>query len=217
LAWAAPLDNTFPIDKYAVKVDEFEQIASQTSIIVSNLKPGTTYQVCVRARNIFGSWSAYSAVVAITTDAARPPNPTNIKAKNKSQTGFTLGWDAPEAQLAVTEFKIQLHPVRSAYGSSVDLGSQLEVEKLSGTNSIVITDLKGGMKYEARVKAKNASGWSDYTTCIVRTAPKGGWSSDMSAVAPKKFKMPSKKAKAKAKHVGRRSIVDTMLHFRTNG
>jgi uncharacterized delta-60 repeat protein len=135
-------------------------LVSGTSLIISNLNPGTKYQCRVRALNEQGASPNSITINTITL----PNNPTTLQASLLGQTGFTANW---EAVLGASSYLLDVS--EKADFSSFLAGYQnrdlsLTSEELSGLNP--------NTKYYYRVRAINISGQSGYSNVIsVTTLP----------------------------------------------
>lgn len=75
VSWTAPYAGNSPITRYTVqywrvaqshRLEELEVVGTQTSVLLSDLRPGIAYQVAVVADNAVGS-SQPSSTISFTT------------------------------------------------------------------------------------------------------------------------------------------------------
>ena len=128
--------------------------------------PGQTYRFIVRAVNIVGA-SSNSAQYSII--GATVPNPPTSFIRNnllttKSQVAFS--WTAPTSNggSSVSEYSIE----------RMDNDSYILVTTGLTATSYIQTGLSAGTSYSFRVKARNAVGFSSYSTVftiIAATVP----------------------------------------------
>ena len=175
VSWVAPLDNGgSPITKYLVK---YQWVGSSswtvlrttglvTSLIITNLTPGTPYMVKVIAQNAKGI-SLPTAnplpVIPITVPGSPMGVVTTIGSSNSS---INVRWTAParDGGSAITDYLVDYS---SDNGSSWARFTDL----VSSATSCVITGLAQGAPYIIRVYAKNAAGNSDPSIPSARLAP----------------------------------------------
>jgi hypothetical protein len=104
LAWTASTDDG-PHVLYQVFVNGSPSVdaGQQRSAVVHGLNPETTYQITVKARDLYGpNWSASSNTLTVTTDAVSgvdtepPSHPTNL-----------YGWDVGDGAREINLFWTQ--------------------------------------------------------------------------------------------------------------
>ena len=110
---------------------------------ISGLSANTSYSYQVRAKNSAGT-SAYSAAATIKTPIKPPATPTGVKA-TATENSVTVSWNAASA------------------AASYELVFNGNVYTLTGT-SRTFTGLTAGTEYKYKVRAKNAGGYSTYST-----------------------------------------------------
>lgn len=134
-------------DNFSTFVSGFNNAAqSGTSITVTGLSPGTTYQYRVRASNANGV-SDNSSIVSVTT---LPATPVATAATSITQTSFTANWDLT---LGATVYILD---VAEDAGFNSLLSSYNFL--VTTNNSVSVTDLVPGNTYYYRVRAKGGSG-----------------------------------------------------------
>ena len=123
---------------------------SGVSHVFTDLTSNTAYTLYVRTKNSGGNseWTSLSATTA-------PAAPSGLSA-TATNTSLTLSWNA----------------VTGATGYDVSLGSSSPAVSASGT-SHTFSDLSAGTTYRLDVRARNGSGFSDWTslTASTTTAP----------------------------------------------
>ena len=161
LGWAASTGAT----KYHVQVSAlstFATIVQQDSTLTANSKSfgpfanATTYFWRVRAGNTVG-WSSYSTSWNFTTIVALPPVPTLSLPANgalSQPTTLSVTWGA---SAGATRYHLQVS-ASSAFATFV-----LDDSLLTGTSTSV-GPLANGTVFYWRVRARNAAGWSAYST-----------------------------------------------------
>lgn len=121
---------------------------NDSEITISDLDPGTKYQVRVRSKNESGE-SSYAQILDLLT---LPGTPTARDATNSSASVFTANWDAADgADYYILEV------------SNDNFQNLHYNEQLSSSNPIKIENLTAGSTYKYRVKAGNTSGESPYS------------------------------------------------------
>ncbi len=127
-----------------------------TSKLVGSLGNDTTYYWRVRAKNT-GGWSSYSSTWSFTTSAALPSAPVLLAPANTS-TGIsvtpTLSWNASSG---ATAYQLQV-------SKSAGFGTLVFDDSTIVTTSRLVGTLGNDTTYYWRVRAKNAAGWSSYST-----------------------------------------------------
>ena len=151
VTWSAPPNTGPPINEYDVQyrvVDSGGQFTPDTHTdaatpkIISNLDPGTSYEVQVRAKNDEGM-SDWSDSGTGSTDAAALPTVTIARHTNQSETvtegdevRFTLTADpAPTANLTVT---VSIGDSLQGGYLTGDIPSTIEIAMKSGTADIIL-------------------------------------------------------------------------------
>jgi uncharacterized delta-60 repeat protein len=135
-----------------------DYLVTGTSLIISNLSPGTKYQCRVRALNEQGASPNSITLNTITL----PANPTALPASLLGQTSFTANWDAglgASSYLLDVSEKADFSSFLAGYQNR-DLS--LRSEQVSGLNP--------NTKYYYRVRAVNGSGQSGYSNVISITS-----------------------------------------------
>jgi len=165
LSWSAVV-ATQKVSNYLVDVSTdgntwisvSKKVSTSTSLALSGLRLGTTYQVRVAAVNSVGTGSyAYGS---FTTLATVSTSPTALVSSNVSSSWFTLNWNAPSSNggAAISDYLVEINgggfnwaPVEHSPSSSA---------------SMAITGLNPGVKYSVRVKAVNGVGVSKVSSTL---------------------------------------------------
>jgi predicted phage tail protein len=138
--------------------------AGVTAFQDTGLESGTTYYYRVRARNVSG-FSNYSAVASATTLVAPPPvpgAPTDLTAMALDTATIGLTWTASAGVV------LSYHIERSTTAGS----GFAEVDTAAGSvTAFQDTGLEGGTTYHYRIRARNVSGFSDYSAEASATTP----------------------------------------------
>jgi predicted phage tail protein len=161
-----------PVDTVAGGVTVFQD---------TSLESGTTYYYRVRARNVSG-FSDYSAEASATTPVPPPPvpgAPTDLSAVAIDTSTIDLNWTTSAGVVDGYHIERSLTP-----GSGF-----AAVDTVAGAaTAFQDTSLEGGTTYYYRVRARNVSGFSDYSaeasaTTPVPPPPVPGAPTDLAAVA----------------------------------
>jgi titin len=166
VTWLAPVAGGQPVVSYTVYVYRGGSLirsiavgSSATTVIVSSLTNGVSYQFAVAA-NFGGSSTAPSSLSNAVTPFAPPwwrnppSNPRNVTAVAGIHQA-TVSWQVP-ASTGGTPITSYLIVVRDATDNFT-----LKTLLVSGsTTSAVVTGLQSGLKYRFRVVATNAAGSS---------------------------------------------------------
>ncbi|NBQ98580.1 MAG: fibronectin type III domain-containing protein, partial [Microbacteriaceae bacterium] len=129
-----------------------KKVSTSTSLGLSGLKLGTTYQVRVAAVNANGTGDyVYGSFTTLATVSTAP---TGLVYSGVSGSGFTLNWNAPSTNggSAITDYVVEINGGGYTW-------SPLAHDPSNNT-SITITGLNPGVKYSVRVKALNSVGIS---------------------------------------------------------
>lgn len=126
----------------------------------NNLTPATTYYYRVRAlSSTYNLTSAWSTVASGTTAVGVPPIPTGLAASVGSTTNIVTSW---QAAANATTYDLQI-------GTSATTFSQTFATTALGLN---VTNLTADTTYYLRVRARNSSGASAYTTAVSAATPR---------------------------------------------
>ena len=182
MEWSAPADNGASITDYDVRyctnstgctaasnwtaLDDNGNNATSTAttVSISGLTNGTTYQVQVRAGNSVGDgdWSASATEKPSTVPGAPAAAPT-LTVGDES---LGVEWSAPSGNggSAVTGYKV------GRCSSSCSTDSSWTVTTLTSTGTTTtLTGLTNGTAYQVRVRATNRSGDSSWSTSATAT------------------------------------------------
>ncbi|PIO40588.1 hypothetical protein AB205_0069000, partial [Aquarana catesbeiana] len=118
LNWLPPVlaEKNGDITKYTVaywvaeipeKVLELDLPSSQSSCLLSNLKPNTVYEVKIRAHTSKGP-GPYSPSVQYRTFHLNQVMPKNFKVRMVTKTSVLLSWEFPENYNSITPYKHML-------------------------------------------------------------------------------------------------------------
>ncbi len=149
-------------DDFATRVSGFDDLSvTGTSKVITGLASGVTYKYRLRAVNATGP-SGNSNVIGIITI---PATPVASAATSISQTGFTLNWNSV---LGADSYILDVSTA-SNFSSFVD-GYQ---SKSLVNTSESLSGLANGTRYYFRVKSKNNSGESGFSSVASQiTIPK---------------------------------------------
>jgi chitodextrinase len=110
LTWNAATDAGSGIGMYEIQRDGFSLgVTSATNLTVSGLAASTSYNVCVRASDLVGNWSAWSAPLTVTTlaDNNPPSVPMAVLASNITATSLTLNWGVSSDDVGVAAYEVR--------------------------------------------------------------------------------------------------------------
>ena len=171
VSWTAPTDNGgSAITDYVVETSRDgttwsavpHTASTSTSMNLSGLAPGTTYQVRVATKTAVGTSETLSG--SFTTTAGAPLAPQNLAAISIATTTLTLTWDLPTSNggSAITDYKVE---VSSTSGSSWTAIRHTA----SNSKAFNVTALSAGTTYQFRVSTINARGTSAATSALIVT------------------------------------------------
>lgn len=155
LSWNASTDNV-GVSHYIIYTSSAEgnktEIVSNTSAVLSGLKPKTRYDISVSAVDLAGNESKKSSVLSVTTkeqivDKEPPTVPTNVHAENISSTSATIKWTPSTDNVAVAGYQI-------VYADAS--GAEKTVESTGA--SVTLSGLKPDTAYTVKVLAVDTSG-----------------------------------------------------------
>jgi chitodextrinase len=109
LSWNPSTDNIGIVGYDVYKNDTLAGFVTGTSISLSGLTQGTTYNVSVKARDEDGNISqagTLSVSTTVSSDNAPPSVPSGLTATNISQSKFTLTWDASTDNVGVSTYDV---------------------------------------------------------------------------------------------------------------
>lgn len=142
------------LDRYRVsRSGSGTSTTTSDSLTWGGLSPDTTYSFAVRAENAEGN-SAYSGWVSAKTKLPAPATPNQPSASNVAETSMTISWDAV------------------SYAENYDLEHNGTIIRSATTSrSHSVTGLADGVTHEFRVRARNATGTSSYSTILSVDTP----------------------------------------------
>ncbi|KAL3147790.1 Fibronectin type III domain-containing protein 3B, variant 2 [Trebouxia sp. C0010 RCD-2024] len=179
VTWGVPADGGAPINTYQLQrsdgdgPDSFEPIYNGTECQyrVSGLRSGVLYRFRVLAENEEGR-GAWSNIAAAQTAAVPPDSPSMPTVLGSNRTSVSIKWEAPEADggSPVSSYQVELRP-KSKAGLAGMSDEWLTVYQGEAT-ACTMSCLYAGCVYRVRIRAKNASGWSQYSIpSDVKAAP----------------------------------------------
>ncbi|MGM0608682.1 MAG: fibronectin type III domain-containing protein, partial [Candidatus Muiribacteriota bacterium] len=143
ITWQSVTEASEYIIEYTNLGQNIQESFSTTSnmAVISNLNPGTSYEVGLRARNTFGT-SSLSEINTILTRNV-PAIPENITTLEVTVSSFEFGWDDVE-----TADSYRVYVDNSFYSSSLN-------------NDFILSNLSQEETYKINLKAVNDYGDSD--------------------------------------------------------
>jgi len=166
VGWTAPYAGNSPITKYTVqywrvstshRLEEMEVPGTQTSVLLTDLKPGISYQVSIVADNAVGSSQPSSPVTFTTGDEAPSSAPTDFHVEPKGPHTIRVSWKPPPRD----EWNGQLIGYYIGYkpsGHSQMYSFKTADYKENSTNEFFLTGLQKGTEYNIVIKAYNSVG-----------------------------------------------------------
>lgn len=168
LAWVAPANTGgVRITDYQIQLSRdggntwttvTKQASTSTSLALTGLASGTTYQVRVAAVNARGAGATTTS--SFTTLAGPPSAPTNLRSSNITGTTATIAWDLPASNggSAITNYRVEVSSNCSTY----------TVLPRTASNSLAqnVTNLQPGLRYCFRVSTITAAGTSPASTVL---------------------------------------------------
>jgi titin len=135
-----------------------KKVSTSTSLSLSGLKLGTTYQVRVAAVNANGTGD--SVYGSFTTLATVSTAPTGLVASGVSGSGFTLNWTAPASNggAVISDYVVEINGGGFSWSPVV--------HDPSANTTITVTGLNPAVKYSIRVKALNSVGASKVSSTL---------------------------------------------------
>ncbi len=131
--------------------------------------PGTTYKYLVNAKNGVGS----AGTEAVFYYGVIPATPTNLMATSISTNSVKLRWDLPSSSIDRNNIDSYEIERKSAFEQYQVIGTT--VRSSVGTEPVVYEDLHYvAGTYSYRVRAKNASGYSTYSSEVTATIASAG-------------------------------------------
>ena len=142
-----------------------------TTYVDTGLAPNTTRYYRVRALNVQGQGNPSTAVRG-TTNAARPGQPRNLRARAAGPTSITLAWEAPASDGGA---RITGYTIRRKIEPG---GAWIEIERNTGSTATTFTDtrLQPATGYSYQVAAINRLGagqWSFEASTNTYAQPPG--------------------------------------------
>jgi len=135
-----------------------KRVSTSTSLSLSGLRLGTTYQVRVAAVNANGTGDyVYGAFTTLATVSTAP---VSLSTTGVSNSGFILNWNAPSSNggAAISDYVVEINGGGYTWSPIV--------HDASSNTSITITGLNPGVKYSVRVKAVNSVGVSKASSTL---------------------------------------------------
>ena len=157
--------NGSPITSWRLQVSEspaftgnvFDAGAS-TPQTVTGLDPMTTYYARVRGTNAAGP-GAYSPATSFTTAPAAPAAPTSVTVSRVSDTSQTVSWQRAATSTAPYTAQ-QVQRWDNVTGAWAVVGTISGSWSTTGSQSWTDTSTRADRRYQYRLRAQNASGWS---------------------------------------------------------
>jgi len=135
-----------------------KRASTSTSLSLSGLRLGTSYQIRVAAVNVNGTGDyVYGSFTTLSTVAS---SPTSLSAAGVSGSGFNLNWSAPATNggSEITDYIVEIN------GGGFNWAPV--AHSPSNNNRITVSGLNPGVKYSVRVKAINSVGASKVSSTL---------------------------------------------------
>jgi len=145
ISWTASTDNT-GVASYKIYNNEslLEEVpGSKTRYVLSNLVANTTYNLSIRAVDLYNNISTASNIVAASTDVIAPTIPSSLTVTGITGTSVSLNWTASTDNIEVTGYNI--------YDQSTLIATSV------GTTH-TLTNLNADSIYKLTVRAKDLAG-----------------------------------------------------------
>lgn len=167
VSWSPPYTGNSPITQYVVqywrdqgaphRLQEKDVTSSQTSTLIKELNPGTTYTLSVVAENAVGRGES-SQTVTFTTGEEEPSGaPVDVSVEAKGSSSLFVSWKDPPR----SDWNGQLKGYYVGY-KVLDSAQPYSFKTLEYSQSTIhehmITNLRKDTEYKIVVKAFNAAG-----------------------------------------------------------
>lgn len=157
LNWDSSTDDSGLAGYYILQNDELIDTLLTTSISITGLTSGLSYDFAIKAFDIYGNVSKSSMVeTVVTTDNEEPSAPGNLVATEITGNSCKLSWDSSTDNAAIEAYDIYENAVLKS--SVTDTFS-------------VITGLEMVVSYTFTVKARDAAGNSSNESSVVVLTP----------------------------------------------
>lgn len=154
VSWTASTDNT-KVDAYEVRSHggaTTDVGGATTDLVIAGHEPGKTYRYDVRARDVAGNTSDWSAAATVTMPAAEdttaPSAPADVRASDVTDSAAMLRWTASTDDRGVDHYEIA---TRAATSPDVRIDT-------TRTTTAGLTGLEADTRYISTVTAVDAAG-----------------------------------------------------------
>ncbi len=143
---------------------------SGTTATITDLLPGTSYNVRVAAINVAGTGEFVSEEV--TTSSSAPGIPTSLQITSPSPTELTVSWEAPEITggqpilLYKLRYRLTDSDVTTPGVQPGDWEPVIEIESAASLQR-TLTQLSAGTSYDVQIAANNRIGDGEYSSNTV--------------------------------------------------
>lgn len=202
LSWATPAsDGGASVTDYVVQykvgtnwIPFTDGVNTSTSVVITGLTNGTSYDFKVAAVNSVGQGNYTSAV---TSSPATVAGAATSLSGTKSGTSATLTWTAPGSNggSAITDYKV-------SYKLTTDPTWTLFADGVSSSTGATITGLDGTASYDYQVEVVNAAGVSPAVSTVTLVATNANAQVGLSWTAP---------------NTGGATILDYVIEYRLAG
>ncbi|XP_076349782.1 cell adhesion molecule Dscam1-like isoform X2 [Tachypleus tridentatus] len=169
LSWLPPFTGNSPITEYIVqwkkKEDKWQQQSSnstirgnETTFIISNLLPFTSYSFRVFAVNRLGTSEASQAVHAKSNEEAPGGPPVHVQAEATGAQSIKVTWKSPEKHLHYGIIRGYYVGYKLAESVDTYIYQTLKVNDLGFREESHLTNLRRYTKYAVVVQAYNNKG-----------------------------------------------------------
>jgi len=163
--------------------------SANLAYVLSGLQPAQTYEISFKAENIYGVSSDSSATRVTMAKAVNPSRIKSLNVKVKNGTCASLAFSEPIAGgMEIEEYQVETDDwfwyresfaVRDAVVLRERVEAASSAPKKTATSvpsavEVLLHDLIPAGKYKARVRARNAAGWGDWSEVLSFETPELG-------------------------------------------
>lgn len=141
------------------------------SWIITNLKPFTTYLVCMQLFNQAGD-SIVSNLVYERTLESIPSPPKLIKFTYVTFTYLNVSWQEPDSPNGIiVSYEIMYENIALKLGTKIKTIRQEVAASQNLNNTLYIKDLEPRVEYKFQIRCRTSVGWSEWESSFIKTGP----------------------------------------------